>query len=124
MSEEIEDKNTFTIRPDFCQKFKPNDVKECIHLVLNEELNGKIYSPDLVPEWSTAIGDNIRAKIKELGYDRYKFVVQIVIGEQRGEAVKMGSKCLWDSDTDNYASDIYISDSLFCVATAFAVYYY
>ena len=26
--------------------------------------------------------------ITDLGYDRYKFVVQVVIGEQRGEGVK------------------------------------
>lgn len=26
--------------------------------------------------------------ISDLGYDRYKFVVQVVIGEQRGEGVK------------------------------------
>jgi len=24
----------------------------------------------------------------EMGYDRYKFIVQVVIGEQRGEGVK------------------------------------
>ena len=24
----------------------------------------------------------------DLGYDRYKFIVQVVIGEQRGEGVK------------------------------------
>ena len=26
--------------------------------------------------------------VSEMGYDRYKFVVQVVIGEQRGEGVK------------------------------------
>ncbi|CAM9219843.1 unnamed protein product, partial [Hapterophycus canaliculatus] len=40
---------------------------------------------------------------------RYKYVVQVVIGEQRGEGVRMGSRCFWDSDTDNVASETYIN---------------
>ncbi|CAM1332675.1 TCTEX1D2 (predicted) [Pycnogonum litorale] len=119
-----QEKNTYNIRPSFQQKFKPNLIKECIHLVLNEELNGKNYEVESVAVWTNRIGDNIRDKIKDMGYERYKIVVQVIIGEQRGEGVKMGSRCLWDSDTDNYASDVFISDSLFCVATAFGVYYY
>ena len=55
---------------------------------------------------------------------RYKIVVEVVIGEQRGEGVRMGTRCLWDSDTDNYASDVFMNDSLFCCAAAFGIYYY
>ena len=57
-------------------------------------------------------------------YYRYKIVVEVVIGEQRGEGVRMGSRCLWDSDTDNYASCVYMNDSLFCCAAVFGLYYY
>ena len=45
----------------------------------------------------------------EMEYERYKFVVQCVIGEQKGEAVKMACRCFWDSDTDNYAQDVFIN---------------
>ena len=48
----------------------------------------------------------------------------MVIGEQRGEGVRMGCRCFWDSDTDNYAEETYRNDSLFCVAAAFAAYLY
>ena len=63
----------------------------------------------------------------DLGLDRYKLIVQTVIGEQRGEGVKyvlinlyqvyyiiylrMGCRCLWDMDTDNYAQDIFMNVS-------------
>lgn len=56
-----------------------------------------------------------------MGYDRYKFIVQVVIGEQRGEGVKMACRCFWDSDTDNCAQDIFMNDSLFCVAVCLRV---
>ena len=52
----------------------------------------------------------------------------------------MGCRCYWDSDTDNYAQDIFMNvrfpvdvtvsdfsslqDTLFCVAAAYGIYYY
>ena len=68
----------------------------------------------------------IGSKIKICIYPnyRYKIVVEVVIGEQRGEGVRMGTRCLWDSDTDSYASDVFMNDSLFCCAAAFGIYYY
>jgi hypothetical protein len=39
-----------------------------------------------------------------LGYDRYKLIVQVVLGENRQQGVRVMSRCLWDPDTDNYAS--------------------
>ena len=45
----------------------------------------------------------------ELGLPRYKFMVQVVIGEQRGEGVRMGCRTFWDTDTDAYASDTFIN---------------
>ena len=54
----------------------------------------------------------------------FQIVVEVVIGEQRGEGVRMGTRCLWDSDTDNYVSDVFMNDSMFCCAAAFGIYYY
>lgn len=38
-------------------------------------------------------------------------MVQVVLGEQHGAGIKIGSRCLWDADTDNCASDIFINVS-------------
>ena len=93
-----------------------------------------------------------RSKLKsELELPRYKFVVQVVIGEDRGACVRMGCRCFWDAETDNYAEDTYrnvrrrvlqaasraparpphadarprrAQDSLFCVAAAYGAYLY
>lgn len=35
----------------------------------------------------------------------------MVIGEQRGEGVKVGARCLWDADADSYASDVFLAVS-------------
>nr|XP_022338983.1 tctex1 domain-containing protein 2-like [Crassostrea virginica] len=122
--EENTSSNTYIIRPNFQHKFRPVIVKETIHNVLNEHLTGKTYDTEETTEWTRQISDDIKLKLKDLGYDRYKFVVQVVIGEQRGEGVKMGCRCFWDSDTDSYAQDIFMNDSIFCVAAAFGCFYY
>ncbi|CAG0897279.1 unnamed protein product [Cyprideis torosa] len=44
-------------------------------------------------------------------FERYKVVVQITLGEQRGAGVKVVSNCCWDKDTDNYASDVFLNVS-------------
>lgn len=116
--------NTYIIRPNFQHKFRPIIVKECLHNVLNDHLTGKTYDAQETTDLTKTIADDIKLKLKDLGYDRYKFIVQVVIGEQRGEGVKMGCRCFWDSDTDSYAEDIFMNDSLFCVAAAFGCFFY
>ena len=93
-------------------------MKGLIHSVLMEALNEKQYSSEQCKAWTEQISNSIKTKLKgvygvshklikyilgrqrtkydmllffaytELNLERYKFVVQVVIGEQRGEGVK------------------------------------
>ncbi len=46
-----------------------------------------------------------------LNYPRYKVVVQVVLGQNKHQGVKIASRCLWDTETDNYASFSYTNVS-------------
>ncbi|PRP86389.1 Tctex1 domain-containing protein 2 [Planoprotostelium fungivorum] len=116
--------HTYNIRPNFKHKFRPKIVQGLIKEVLQEKLEGVTYHSENTSQWTREIADGIKRKLKALNLDRYKFVVQVVIGEQRGEGIRMACRCFWDSDNDSHASEIYSNDSLFCVAAAFGVYYY
>uniref|UniRef100_A0A6I8NW89 Phosphate cytidylyltransferase 1A, choline n=2 Tax=Ornithorhynchus anatinus TaxID=9258 RepID=A0A6I8NW89_ORNAN len=116
--------NTYILRPFFQHRFRPSIVKGCIHTILKEELATAQYVPEKIPRLTKALSETIKDKLKEMGFDRYKMVVQVVIGEQRGEGVNMAARCFWDADTDNYAYDVFMNDSLFCVAAAFGCFYY
>ncbi|XP_076135323.1 dynein light chain Tctex-type protein 2B [Alosa pseudoharengus] len=116
--------NTYLIRPNYQHKFKAGVVKECIREILRDNLTGLQYDPQQSPILSKTLADTIKEKLKEVGFERYKMVVQVVLGEQRGEGVKMAARCFWDADTDSYAQDIFMNESLFCVAAAFGSYYY
>lgn len=77
---------------------------------------------------------SMRRRYPDCNYGRCKYVVQVVIGEQRGEGVRyasvlltctydadtertlapvvpwirrMGCRCFWDSETDCYASETF-----------------
>ena len=113
-----------TVRPKYRQRASVNAMKEIIRNILEAELGGQTYQLDLCTVQTKKICDDIRNKLKEQNLPRYKYMVQVVIGQQRGEGVRMGCRTFWDADTDAYASETFINDSLFCVATAYAVYLY
>ena len=79
--------------------------------MLTETLSDKQYTSAQAQEWTKQISDTIKDKLKgvekitwtdmytrlkhavvlprsDLSLDRYKYAVQVVIGEQRGEGVK------------------------------------
>jgi hypothetical protein len=43
-------------------------------------------------------------RFAELDYPRYKIVVQVVMGENKLQGVRVASRCLWDPETDNFAT--------------------
>ena len=83
-----------------------------------------LSTTSLLNRWTSEVSEDIKTRLKDLAYSRYKFVVQVVIGEQRGEGVKMATKCFWDSETDNYAKHVFTNENFFVVAVAFGSYYY
>lgn len=119
----IED-NSYQIKPSLEEKFKELPVKEIIRTVLGETLLGKNYEPDNVKKWTITIANEVNEKVKELQMKKYKHVVQVIVGEMRGAGVKSGVRCIWDSDTDGYASEVFMNDTIFCVTTVFAIYLY
>lgn len=45
----------------------------------------------------------------ELNFRRYKYLVNVVLGEQHGAGVKMGTRCIWDAEADAYAYDSFVN---------------
>ncbi|XP_026546372.1 tctex1 domain-containing protein 2 [Notechis scutatus] len=114
----------YHLRPAFHHRFRSSMVKDCIREVLKEELANVQYNPEEIGAQTKVLSELIRDRLKDKGFHRYKIVVQVVIGEQRGEGVNMAARCFWDADSDNYAQDVFINESLFCVAVAFGCFFY
>jgi len=69
-------------------RFKATEVKEIIKDVVTNRLKGKEYQMEQVQQWTKDICNEVQDKCMELKYERYKFIINVMIGEQRGEGVK------------------------------------
>jgi hypothetical protein len=118
------DPNTFSLRPEHKRKFRPAQVKSVIRQVLVSKLESQEYNADNIQNLIKDVADTTRDKVRELDYRNYKILVHCLVGEQRGEGMRMGCKCFWDSDTDNMAEEVYINKNLFAVVTVYGLYQY
>lgn len=73
----------------YCRRFKPSRAKELISAVLKARLTGATYHPDNTPQQCKELSDEIKKKFKaEPWSDRYRYVVQVFLGEQKGEGIR------------------------------------
>jgi hypothetical protein len=114
----------YQIKPKQREKFKPGKAKEAIQEILTVKLKNQQYNTEACQQLTRDLAEEVKAKLKDMNLPRYKYVVQVTIGEQKGQGVRMGCKCFWDFDTDYCASEVFQNDSLFCLVTVYAVYLY
>ncbi|RKP09933.1 flagellar inner arm dynein light chain [Thamnocephalis sphaerospora] len=119
-----EDPNFVGIRPNFTQKFRPAVATKIIQQVLQEQLRNATYDAETATATATQLADMIKTKMQELELSRYKYVVNVVIGENAGVGARMDCRCFWDADTDKIVQETFSNDSLYCVAVAFGAYLY
>ncbi|KAJ1558116.1 hypothetical protein HK096_003468 [Nowakowskiella sp. JEL0078] len=111
--------NTYKMKPD--KKFQSDQVKKMVEEILQTRLVKVKYDPAKVPELTKTLANDILASVKKFEYDRYKFVVEVVMGEFKGQGIRVSSRALWDTSTDSYASVSYKNATLFAVAIVFGL---
>jgi len=115
--------NSYKLSPDDDRKFRPSQVETLMYNVLKEFLSDVEYDRTLGQRMSKMLADTIKTRVKEFKWTRYKLVVHIVIGENREQEIVAGSRFLWSTDTDTYASTKFVTRSIFALAVCFGVYY-
>jgi len=104
--------------------FNCQEIKTCMHDILHRNLHDQQYDFNQCNLLTKNLSNIIKDSLKTLGYERYKFIVQIFISQEQNESLQMICRSYWDSKTDQFAQSIYINQFLICIATAFAVFYY
>lgn len=105
--------------------FNINEVKLLLEDLIQEKLNEESeYDSNKSKELSKELSQIIKDAIKKLNYEKYKYIIQVVIGQYQNENLMMTCRCLWDIQTDNYASYIYSNRNIFCAVTVFGLFYY
>ncbi|KAJ9580104.1 hypothetical protein L9F63_004246, partial [Diploptera punctata] len=103
--------------------FKPDRVRQVIKTILEKELHDLQYDPVKCGKQCMILSNDIRNKIKLLGFDRHKLICTVDIGEKSNQSVFTGVKFLWDPERDNFSFYSYENTYIFALATVYGIYY-
>ncbi|XP_048762488.2 dynein light chain Tctex-type 5-like [Ostrea edulis] len=115
--------NTYRMHPKTKEKFDASSVEKMMKGVLESYLDGETYEHKMCANLAQNLSDVIKSRVKDLGFHRYKLVCNVLIGENVRQAVMMTSRCLWNSETDNFAQAQFSKGKLYAIATVFATYF-
>ena len=117
---------TYRTEPNEDERFQAYKIEPKLYDLLKDALKGKKYNSIQSGTYSKELSQDIMRETRLLmnnASPRYKLVAHVVIGEPTGQDLRVGSRCIWDSAFDNTATAVYKNDSLFAVATVFAIYF-
>ncbi|XP_062428195.1 dynein light chain Tctex-type protein 2 [Rhea pennata] len=113
--------NTYRLEP--YNKFRDYVVRNKAQEILTNKLQETKYDAVSSPSLCASISEEILAAIKELGYDRYKYVVSVLIVEKAGQAINVASRWVWDVQRDTWVSAKCETETFIALALVMACYY-
>ena len=85
---------------------------------------GNLAASDL-PQMTKELADRSKNCLKALNKDaRYKYCVQVIVGVNGGQGIRMGSRQFWDEENDNLCFVTVVKKDFFITVAAFACYLY
>eukprot|EP00158_Paraphelidium_tribonemae_P000973 Partr_v1_DN23776_c1_g1_i2_m53069 putative Tctex1 domain containing len=105
-------------------RFNTSTASSLIADLLTKKLAGRQYSSQLCAQWTRELVDEVKLELKSQTPHHYRFVVTAVVGEMKGEGVRMDARCFWDTESDACVHQSYTSEQLFANVSAFAIYHY
>ncbi|NWV30174.1 TC1D3 protein, partial [Origma solitaria] len=112
--------NTYRLEPR--EKVQDSLVRDKAQAILTNKLQGGKYSGTSGPFLCASIAEEILKAVKALGYDRYKYVVSVLIVEKANQAMIVASRCLWDAQRDTWVSAKCETDTFTALALVMACY--
>ena len=115
--------NTYKLTADEEEKFLPYKATRIAEDLLQTYIDLQDYSKEGSVVLATKLAEYIKDALKCQGFPRYKFVVQVFIGEKGSQGLNVASRSLWFEETDTFAIAKYENRTTFATATIHAVYF-
>jgi len=115
--------NTYRLGPTGGERFSVSKVERLLDEFLTNYIGGEQYDAQKCSQMALQMSDIIKERVKKMDFRRHKLYCHVVIGQNLGQGMQVASRCLWDATNDCSATATYCNNSLFAVATVFAVYY-
>ncbi|NWU99209.1 TC1D3 protein, partial [Upupa epops] len=113
--------NTYRLEPQ--NKFRDYLVRDKAQAILMNNLQQAKYDGVSSPSLCASISEEILKAVKELNFDRYKYVVTVLIVEKAGQAMNVSKKCVWDVQRDTWVSAQCETETFIALALVMACYY-
>lgn len=103
------------------------ESQELIKHIITEELDNSLmdcdYDSERCVQQCANISQAVESRVKEITPPETKVLAVVYIGEIRDQGLEITSQCLWDPESDNFATASFRSKTLFAVCTVFTVHY-
>jgi len=116
---------TFKLEPEDDERFYPSRVSKILQNTLEDRLKREDFDVQNSPALTEELVRLVRARVKDgcPKMERYKLAVQVIVGENKGQGIRVTSKCMWDPNIDNHASYTFVNDKMFACAMVFGGYF-
>ncbi|KAK1130115.1 hypothetical protein K0M31_019799 [Melipona bicolor] len=112
-----------TYRLEAYNPFKIDPVDKIINTIMITKLEDISYDAAECLNVCQSVATDIREKIKNLNFDRYKIVVCVTIIEKANQSIQSSMGFLWDARRDNYSTFTYEARTFHAYCCVFALYY-
>ncbi|XP_065070247.1 dynein light chain Tctex-type protein 2B-like [Rhopilema esculentum] len=113
--------NTYKMEPD--KRFDLKKAKDLLDKILEENFSDAEYDPTKSGILAKRVSTIIKDRMKTLGFERFKYVCNVIIGQNGNHGIKVASRYLWDARRDNWINASFSNKELFVVASVFALYF-
>lgn len=113
--------NTYRLEP--FNKFQDQLVRSKAQAILTNKLQETKYDAGSSPSLCTSLSEEILKATKEMGFDRYKYVVTVLIAEKAGQSINVASRWVWDVQRDTWVSAECETKTFIALALIMACYY-
>jgi hypothetical protein len=114
--------NTFRMEPDDEHKVDIARLRRVATSVIETAISGYKYDSKQGKQFSLALAERVRSQIKQLPFQRYKIVVQVSIGQKKGQDLRVASRCIWDVKWDRHLTITKETQDAYVTVTIFLVY--
>ncbi|KAJ8406199.1 hypothetical protein AAFF_G00304300 [Aldrovandia affinis] len=114
--------NTYRTGPDKGCRFDSSRVHRILQATLDSYLGDVRYNPATCGQLSQNLSDLVRGKARDAAPPRYKLVCLVILGQPGNQSLRVASRCLWDTKSDNSTVIVFQNPSLFAVAMVHGVY--
>jgi hypothetical protein len=113
---------TYKTQPDETKKFCSERGERILKEILESHLGRSKYSAEHCSRLTHNLCSVIKTRMKAEGYERYRLVAQVLIGQDTEQGLQLASRCLWNPQTDNFAAATYRNSSIYAIALVYGLY--